>query len=66
MPLIIEAVYEDGVLKPVAPLPLREHERVRATLEPHAPTDGRWRPLIDCKDGSLVEQAALDPELDYY
>jgi predicted DNA-binding antitoxin AbrB/MazE fold protein len=35
MSLIIEAVYESGVFKPLAPLPdLKEHERVRLTLEP--------------------------------
>lgn len=32
MPLTIEAVYESGVLKPVQPLPLKEHERVEVTL----------------------------------
>ena len=29
---IIEAVYEDGVLKPVKPLKLKEHERVRIKI----------------------------------
>ncbi len=28
MPIDIEAVYENGVLKPAQPLPLQEHERV--------------------------------------
>jgi predicted DNA-binding antitoxin AbrB/MazE fold protein len=32
--LTIEAVYEDGVLKPSQPLPLKEHETVRVTVEP--------------------------------
>ena len=34
MPMTIEAVYEDGVLKPSRPLPLEEHETVRITIEP--------------------------------
>jgi predicted DNA-binding antitoxin AbrB/MazE fold protein len=34
MPLTIEAIYENGVLKPSQPLPLDEHERVRITIEP--------------------------------
>jgi predicted DNA-binding antitoxin AbrB/MazE fold protein len=34
MPLTIEAIYEDGVLKPSRPLPLEEHEAVRITIEP--------------------------------
>ena len=32
MPLTVEAVYENGVLKPDQPLPLKEHEKVRVTL----------------------------------
>jgi predicted DNA-binding antitoxin AbrB/MazE fold protein len=34
MPLTIEAIYENGVLKPLEPLPLQEHEKVRITVEP--------------------------------
>jgi predicted DNA-binding antitoxin AbrB/MazE fold protein len=33
MGLTIEAVYENGVLKPAQPLPLKEHEKVRITVE---------------------------------
>jgi predicted DNA-binding antitoxin AbrB/MazE fold protein len=32
MTLTVEAIYEDGVLKPVQPLPLKEHERVEVTV----------------------------------
>ena len=34
MTLIVEAIYENGVLKPAQPLPLNEHETVRITIEP--------------------------------
>jgi predicted DNA-binding antitoxin AbrB/MazE fold protein len=34
MPLTVEAVYENGVLKPTQPLPLKEHETLRVTIEP--------------------------------
>ena len=34
MTLTIEAIYENGVLKPGQPLPLKEHETVRITIEP--------------------------------
>jgi predicted DNA-binding antitoxin AbrB/MazE fold protein len=37
MAITVEAVYENGVLKPVEPLPLREHERVSITVEPARP-----------------------------
>jgi predicted DNA-binding antitoxin AbrB/MazE fold protein len=33
MTLTVEAVYEDGVLKPVQPLPLQEHARVQITVK---------------------------------
>ena len=34
MNLTVEATYEDGVLKPTRPLPLKEHQRVQITLQP--------------------------------
>jgi predicted DNA-binding antitoxin AbrB/MazE fold protein len=34
MPLTVEAVYENGVLKPAQPLPLKEHEKVTLTISP--------------------------------
>jgi predicted DNA-binding antitoxin AbrB/MazE fold protein len=34
MPLTVEAVYENGVLKPAQPLPLQEHAKVRISIEP--------------------------------
>jgi predicted DNA-binding antitoxin AbrB/MazE fold protein len=34
MPLTIEAIHENGILKPAQPLPLKEHETVRITIEP--------------------------------
>jgi predicted DNA-binding antitoxin AbrB/MazE fold protein len=32
-PLVVEATYEGGMLKPAQPLPLKEHDRVRLTVE---------------------------------
>jgi predicted DNA-binding antitoxin AbrB/MazE fold protein len=37
MTLTVEAVYENGVLKPAQPLPLKENERVRISI--HTPVD---------------------------
>jgi predicted DNA-binding antitoxin AbrB/MazE fold protein len=33
MTITVEAVYENGVLKPKEPLPLAEHETVRVSIE---------------------------------
>jgi predicted DNA-binding antitoxin AbrB/MazE fold protein len=38
MAITFEAVYEDGVLKPVQPLPFKEHEKVSVTVEERGPT----------------------------
>ena len=32
MAITFEAVYENGVLKPIHPLPLQEHEKVQVTV----------------------------------
>jgi predicted DNA-binding antitoxin AbrB/MazE fold protein len=34
MTLTVEAIYENGVLKPAQPLPLKEHEHVQLTIRP--------------------------------
>ena len=36
MTLTVDAIYENGVLKPAQPLPLKEHERVRVSIHPAA------------------------------
>ena len=43
MPLTVEAIYENGVLKPAQPLPLKEREKVRVTVRPTT-KPGRPRP----------------------
>jgi predicted DNA-binding antitoxin AbrB/MazE fold protein len=34
MPITIEAIVENGLLRPIEPLPLAENEQVRITIEP--------------------------------
>lgn len=34
MTITLEAIYENGALKPTQPLQLQEHQRVRVTIEP--------------------------------
>jgi predicted DNA-binding antitoxin AbrB/MazE fold protein len=65
MTLTIEAVYENGVLKPIQPLPLKEHEKVRITVEPATSRVRQTAGLIGWtgsqEDADFV---ALSPELD--
>jgi predicted DNA-binding antitoxin AbrB/MazE fold protein len=37
MPLTVEAIYANGMLKPTQPLPLKENERVRVSI--YTPAD---------------------------
>ena len=57
----IEAVYQDGVLKPLSPLKLKEHERVRITVEEESvvrATSGIFSGL----DDNTISEIALSPE----
>jgi predicted DNA-binding antitoxin AbrB/MazE fold protein len=38
MSQMIQAIYEDGVLKPLGKLVLGEHQQVQITVEPHVAT----------------------------
>jgi predicted DNA-binding antitoxin AbrB/MazE fold protein len=60
----VEAVYENGILRPVQPLPLAEHERVQVTVSPVRTLVRESAGLIPCRDAALIEQAALDPDLE--
>jgi predicted DNA-binding antitoxin AbrB/MazE fold protein len=40
MPTVIDAMYEDGVLKPLANADLKDRQRYRVTLEAVAESDG--------------------------
>jgi predicted DNA-binding antitoxin AbrB/MazE fold protein len=65
MAITIEAVYEDGVLKPAQPLPLKEHEKVQLTIKPATSRVRRTAGMIGWtgsqEDADFV---ALSPELD--
>lgn len=66
MTLTVEAVYENGVLKPVQPLPLKEHERVQIIVHPRATNLADSYGIMGFQ--GTAEEAdyfAMDPELDY-
>ena len=63
MPLTVEAIYEDGVLKPVQPLPLKEHEKVRLTIEPETTWAERTAGMLPWTgDPELLRRIAEDDE----
>jgi len=65
MAITVEAVYENGVLKPAQPLPLQEHEKVQITVKAAAGRVRQTAGLIGWtgsqEDADFV---ALSPELD--
>ena len=65
MDITIDAVYENGVLKPSQPLPLKERERVEVTIKPKTSWVEETAGIIGWT-GSHEELRyfALDTELD--
>ena len=63
MSTTIDAVYEDGVLKPVGPLPLNEHEKVRVTVEPKISLARKTAGMLPWTgDAETLRRLAEDPE----
>jgi predicted DNA-binding antitoxin AbrB/MazE fold protein len=66
MALTIEAIYENGVLKPAQPLPLQEHEKIRITIEPRPNWVQETAGILKWTGSpEELERFAKDPELDY-
>ncbi len=60
----IEAIYEDGVLKPLQPLQLPEHQRVKVTIDemPESPEDAlkAWQRVYEgLSDEEIAELEAI-------
>lgn len=66
MTLTVEAIYENGVLKPTQPLPLQEREKVVLRVHAGKTWAERTAGLMGWT-GSAAEADffALDPELDF-
>jgi predicted DNA-binding antitoxin AbrB/MazE fold protein len=63
MAITVEAVYENGVLKPKEPLPFEEHATVQATVQAVDSPPLRAYGIIGWKgDAETLERTALDPE----
>ena len=58
----IEAIFEDGVLKPLGLLKLKEHGKVRITLEETESVVRATSGMLNGLDDSIIEEIALSPE----
>jgi predicted DNA-binding antitoxin AbrB/MazE fold protein len=63
MAITIEAIYENGVLKPAQPLPLREHEKVRVSI--HTPADVQRAPEAVRGGYGMIQWTGSLAELDF-
>ena len=62
MPKNIEVVYEGGVLKPLSPLKLKEHEKVRITLEEGESVVKATSGMFSGLDDNTINEIVLSPE----
>ena len=63
MPFTVEAIYENGVLRPVQPLPLKEHEKVSVTIQPAVSLARQTAGMVPWTgDVETLERIAGDPE----
>ena len=66
MAITVEAIYENGVLKPIQPLSLKEHEKVRLTIEPATTWVERTAGMMGFKGTAEdAEYCAMSPDLDF-
>ncbi len=55
MTLALEAVFEDGVLKPLHPLDLPEHQKVQLVLETGAPVEAPGQKVWHWQEAQKIE-----------
>ena len=65
MTVTVEAIYENGVLKPAEPLPFKEHEKVHVTVAAHSTWVQETAGMFGWKgDPDDLRRLALTPEFD--
>ncbi len=67
MTLTVEAIYENGVLKPLQPLPLKDQERVEVTVRSASDWVSETAGMIKWSGGHdalrrLAEDVEFDPQ----
>ena len=63
MTITVEATYENGMLKPITPLPFKEHEKVSVTVRSALSLARQTAGMVPWKgDAETLERIAKDPE----
>ena len=63
MPKVIQAVYENGVFKPVGKIDLREHQQVEIVLSEMASATQKTQGILKGLDDATINDIALSTEL---
>jgi len=66
MSITVEATYEGGVLIPVSPLPFKEHEKVRLTVEPDTSLAQRTAGMLAWSGGAATFDRILNESTDAF
>jgi predicted DNA-binding antitoxin AbrB/MazE fold protein len=62
MPKVIQAVYENGVFKPVGKIDLQEHQQVEIVLSEMSSVTQKTQEILKGLDDDAVNDIALSPE----
>ncbi len=62
MPKIIDAVYENGVFKPISTVEIKEHTKVHLTIEETESIAFATSGIVPARDRQSVDEIALEPE----
>lgn len=58
----VDAIYENGVFKPVYPVALKDHEMVHLIIEEAESVAMATSGIIPARDSKTVDAIALEPE----
>ncbi len=62
MSKVIDAVYENGVFKPISTIAIREHTKVHLTIEEAESVAFSTSGMIPTRNKKSVDDIALEPE----
>jgi predicted DNA-binding antitoxin AbrB/MazE fold protein len=61
METTIEAVFENGILRPLTPLKLKDHQKVRLIVEQHGSSVQESSGIFSGLDSETIDEIALSP-----
>ena len=62
MPKVIDAVFENGVFKPIGKIEIKEHERVHLIIKETESVAMATSGIIPARNSKTIDVIALEPE----